>query len=198
MFRVAQRSRHVLRWALIGKGQLKRGTDRIETGFRLFLLVALLAAAPLGFAVGAMVHSRQTVAAAQQLRERHQVHALVLADPQLPTGSESDGGVVKTEVAWYPAAGTERTASVPVPLTVRADDRVPIWVTADGHVTDPPLDSDTVAGNAVSVGFLTGVSVPLVGWALLGLARVALNVHRSRQWQADWLAVEPLWTSQDR
>lgn len=197
MHRLGRWGRQVLTWALVGKGQLKRGTDRVEMGFRLLLLAALVAAVPLGLVVGARVQGRETIAAADQLRDRHQVHAVVLADPHVPAGATPDT-VVRTEVAWFPAAGTKRTAVVAVPLTAHAGDRVPLWVTTDGLVTEAPLDPDLVAANAVSMGFLTVVGLPLVAWGVLALARMALNVRRARQWQEDWLAVEPMWRSRGR
>jgi hypothetical protein len=35
--------------------------------------------------------------------------------------------------------------------------------------------------------------VPLLAWSLHALARLLLDRRRARQWQAGWLAVEPVW-----
>lgn len=187
----------MVRWFLVGTGPLMRRSDRVESAFRLLLLGALLVAVPVALLVGSAVRHGQLRLAAQQAESRHAVHAVVLADPDVPDGAGPDT-FVQTPVGWTTAHGTRKTATVPVPVTDRADDRVVVWLTPAGQVTGPPLDPREAADNAVVGGILAGVGVLLVAWALLGLSRLALNARRSRQWQVDWQAVEPLWTSRER
>ena len=184
-----------VRWLRIGRGSLKRGTDRVEMAFRAAVLVAFLAAVPVGLVVGSAMQRQQVAVAAQQARERHPVQAVILADPALPSDTTAD--TAPAAVSWSDH-GKERTATTDVPVTARAGTAVTLWVSSDGRVTTPPLDPGTALGPAIWVGALAGLGVPFVAWCALGLACGILAVRRSRQWEADWQAVEPLWTSRER
>jgi hypothetical protein len=186
--------RRVVRWFLVGTGPLARRTDRVERAFRWLLVLAVLATVPVALPISSALQHRAVAQAARQAATRHAVHAVVLTDPQVPDASSPDV-VVPTAVGWTTATGKHRTATVPVPVTDRADDRVVVWLAPNGDVTSPPLDREEASANATVLGFLAGLCVPLAAWALLWGARLVLNARRSRHWQADWQAVEPLWTS---
>jgi len=194
MRRLFGRGRRMVRWVLGGPGPLKRGSDRLETGFRVFLMLAVLAAAPVGVVVGGAVEHHDAALAAQQDRERHPVQAAVLADPPVPDGAEP-GSLVQAVVGWTPPDGRQRTATVAVPFGTRAEDRVRVWIGPDERPATPPLTPRDVRGGAVWAGILAGIGLPLVAGLVLVGACAALDVRRARQWQIEWLAVEPVWTS---
>lgn len=198
MRRVVRSCRHACRWFLVGKGSLKRGTDRLEMVFHLFLLVAVLSAVPAGLVAGSAVDRSDAAVAAQQARSRQQVQAVALADAQVADGASADAADVTT-VAWTGLKGRQTTAVITVDPAVRTGDHVPIWVTrSDRKLTDPPLSGSDVRATAAWVGIMTGLGAILTGLLLLFGGRRALDARRFKQWAADWQAVEPVWTSNRR
>lgn len=193
---VGRRAR-VTRWVAGGRGPLKRGTDRIEALLRLLVIVAVLGAAPVAVLTGRVVHQHGTSLAAEQARDRHEVRGVVLVDPPAVSSDMTDT-VVQTTVGWTGADGTQETADVPVPVAARVDDPVTLWMTDDGRLTTPPLDRERVLGRAVWAGTLAALGLVAAAWALLWLARRALDARRFRQWEREWSAVERLWTSPER
>lgn len=194
MRRLVGRGRRIVRWILGGAGPLKRRTDRIESGFRIFLLVAVLAAAPVGVVVGGAVKRHDAAVAAGQARDRRPVQAAVLADPVVPDGA-GPGSVVPAVVGWTPPDGRQRTATMAVPLGTGAEDRVTVWIGPGERPTSPPLSPRDIFGRALWSGILGGMGLPLVAALLLAGVCTALDARRARQWQVEWLAVEPVWTS---
>jgi hypothetical protein len=89
----------VARWLPPGTGPLKRGTDRIETAARLFLLVAVLAAAPTALLVTTVVRGHLATVATEQAADRGPVRATLLADPPRRTPSASAAAIANAPVA---------------------------------------------------------------------------------------------------
>ena len=198
MRRVVRSCRRACRWFLVGKGSLKRGTDRLEMVFHLFLLLAVLSAVPAGLMTGSAIERSDAAVAAQQAHSRHQVQAVALADAQVADGAPADAAEVTT-VAWPGLKGRQTTAVISVEPAVRTGDHVPIWVTIrDRKLSDPPLSGSDVRATAAWVGIMTGLGIILIGLLLVCASRRALDARRFRQWEADWQAVEPVWTSNRR
>ena len=198
MRRVVRSCRRTCRWFLVGTGSLKRGTDRLEMVFHLFLLLAVLSAVPAGLVTGTAVARHDAAVAAQQARSRHQVQAVALADAQAADGASADAAEVTT-VAWTGLKGRQTTAVISVDPTVRTGDHVPIWVTTtDRKLSNPPLSGSDVRATAAWVGIMTAFGTILIGLLVLAAGRRALDARRFRQWAADWQAVEPVWTSNRR
>ena len=194
---VVRRRATVTQWVLGGRGPLTRGTDRIEVLVRLLVLVAVLGATPVAVLTGRAVHQHATALAAEQARDRHEVRGVVLVDPPAVTSDTTDT-LVQTTVGWTGVDGTQETADAPVPVAARVDDPVTLWLTDDGRLTTPPLDRERVLGRAVWAGTLAALGLVAGAWALLVLARRALDARRSRQWELEWSAVERLWASRER
>jgi hypothetical protein len=190
-----RRGRRPLLRFLLGSGPLKRGTDRVEMTSRLLLLLALLLTAPAAALCGIAAHGHLLGIARVQVAERHAVSAVVLTDPQ--TGSARDAEnysqVVDATVRWVTATGDGRTATVAVPSTAHAGDRVPLWISRSGARTTPPFTREAADTDSLSLGAAVMFGLPLVAWGLHGLTRMLLDARRARQWGEGWLAVEPLW-----
>ena len=185
------------RWLGIGTGRLTRGSDRIEIVFRWVVLLGFLVAVPFGAVVGSVIQKNQTAVAAEQVRERHTVRAVVLDDTDVP----ANAWMVSAPIAWTGDDSTRHTAAATVPVNsqartvLAAGTTVTIWVTAAGQLSTPPLDPSIARGYAVWGGIVAAMGAPVAAGCLLWLVHALLDVHRFRRWEAGWQAVEPLWNS---
>lgn len=195
MTTVDGRGAGVGRWLLAGRGPLKRGTDRVEMLFRMFLMVALLVATPIGSLIAVTVYQHEEAVASRQAQDRRPVRAVVLVQP--PAAVSADA-VVQARVGWTDPRGAQQTADVAVLATTRLHDKVTLWTTPDGRLAPPPLDHRDVTATAAWAGIFGGLLIVLLAWAQLALVRLGLNRRRARQWETEWLAIEPLWTARGR
>lgn len=183
------------RWLRGGNRRLIRGSDRIEVMFRWVVLLGFLAAVPFGVVVGTVIQKEQAALAAEQVRERQTVPAVVLADTVVPENAWS----VPARVAWQGDNKAWHVAVVAVDAHARrglaAGTEVRIWVTSAGGLSQPPQDPSTRRGYAIWGGMLAGLAVPMTAGFILWVVHASLDVHRLRQWETDWRAVEPLWNS---
>lgn len=191
----SRRWRRLVRWVVVGTGPLKRGTDRVEMLTRLLVVAAVLCAAPAALLVGASVHGSLLAAARGQAAQRHEVTAVVLTEPPSAVDATASdySALVDLPVRWLTASGEARVATVPVPDTAHAGDKVPVWLTLTGKPTGAPESTEVVASDSVSIGVAVLLSVPLLAWGVHAATRLLLDVRRARQWQAGWRAVEPVW-----
>ena len=189
-------SRSLVRLLLFGTGPLKRTSDRVEIVFRLLLLAAVVAAAPIGILQGSATYDDEGAVTPQQARDHQAVRAEVVADPASADALPPDA-LVEAPVTFTAPDGTAVSTTVQLWATTHAGDRITLWVSPHGRLTGPPEESPRSLGHAVWVGALTGLTVPAAAWALLGCAHLALDARRSRQWQNEWGAVEREWSSRD-
>ena len=195
MTTVDGRGAGVGRWLLAGRGPLKRGTDRVEMLFRMFLMVALLGGDPIGSLIAVTVYQHEEAVASRQAQDRRPVRAVVLVQP--PAAVSADA-VVQARVGWTDPRGAQQTADV----AVLGEDPPP----RQGHALDdarraagppapgsPGRDRDRRVG-----GHLRRPADRRLLLAQLALVRLGLNRRRARQWETEWLAIEPLWTARGR
>ncbi len=173
------------------RNPLRRGSDRVETAVLAVLVIVFLVAAPFtALAVGswALARAHQT-----QLAERassYQVPALVLK-LEAPSG----GGYPSARARWTAHDGKVVTGDIPVPLGAAVGSTQWQWTTADGQLTDPPLEDSQVTGQAsVAEGF--GVFTLAVLLTVTGLVtRWTLDKRRMAAWDTEWRANGPHWTT---
>jgi hypothetical protein len=190
----------------LGSGPLKRGTDRIEMASRMFVVAAVLAAAPVAISVGSMTRTHLHEAAVAHGAELHRTEALVLSDVYRPRPSSGDGlssayaarAVVRTRASWVTPAGSTRVGDVVVPAGTRAGTSITIWLTPDGRLTAAPADASVVAAGAAAAGALAFLAVPLAAVGLHLVTSWLLDRRRARQWAAGWASVAPVWNAEER
>jgi hypothetical protein len=139
-------------------------------------------------------------AAAAGIRQEHaergwrQVPATLLQSAAEGTGSSPDWGAAWVPARWQSPDGQRRTGLVATGLSARAGQQVPVWVTAAGQLTRPPL---TAAGVYDQVCFVV-LSVTMGLAVLLAVAAVSVRLlcdrRRMAGWQRAWDAVGPLWS----
>jgi hypothetical protein len=179
------------------RNPLRRASDRVETAVLALLVIAFLVAAP--FAAQASGAWAGGLARHAQLTEEaswHQVPARVL---KAGSNVQDGGGYAaldsEAQARWTAPDGKVVTGEIPVPLGTVAGAIVRLWVTSDGHPTDPPLQGSQVTGDAVLAGSFSVIALATL-LAITGmLARRALDKRRMAAWDAEWRATGPRWTT---
>jgi hypothetical protein len=175
------------------RNPLRRGSDRVETAVLAFLVIVFLAAAPFAaLASGSWALARAHQAQLVERASSYQVPAVVLKLDTPSGGAYADLGA---QARWTARDGTVITGEIPVPLGTGAGSTQWLWTTADGRLTNPPLEDSQVTGQAhVAEGF--GLVTLAVLLAITGLVtRWALDKRRMAAWDAEWRATGPSWTT---
>jgi hypothetical protein len=176
------------------RNPLRRATDRLETAVLALLVIAFLAGTPFAaFATGAWIHGMARGTQLAQEHSRWQVMAVVLAVTPPSPGTVGLGW--QALARWRAPDGREATTEIPVPSGTAAGTRLPVWSDRGGDFTLAPLaDSQVTAQTAsgVALGVIMSASVIAIAAAL---ALRALGKRRMEDWDADWAATEPRWTT---
>ncbi|HEY3482675.1 MAG TPA: hypothetical protein VG674_23020 [Amycolatopsis sp.] len=177
------------RTVLPRRGSVARGSDRFQAGLLVFAVLLALAALPVAASIGSETYARQQGESAQQLSERTQVTATLLADgPDITVNSRA--GVVgngrPTDATWLLPDGTRRVGQVVADQGKLKGETLTVWVDRAGSPVDPPLSSAGVVIDAV----VLGLGLWLGSLALLALcyrlAVFSLDRFRFAQWQQEW------------
>jgi hypothetical protein len=195
--------RRSLRRFSLGRGPLKRRSDRIQVFGRFLVVLSFLISPPIAVAVtSAMtVHLREVAEA--EAAERSPISATLLEDADARDGSQGDYGdygvasdrPVPTRAVWTAPDGTQRNGLVRVPPRTSSGTSVEVWVDRDGDIAREPQDPAGISGTATAFGLLPLIGVPLAAWTLYAILTFALDAHRERRWGEDWAEVEPDWHS---
>ncbi|MFW3168600.1 hypothetical protein [Geodermatophilus sp. CPCC 206100] len=177
----------------LGRGPLKRGSDRLECAARVLLVLVAVLSVPIALAVGTGLRADLQETAARQAAERTLTTAVATADASVRRGAALGGSPV-VPAWWTTPDGAVTEGDARAPAGTGAGEVFEIWVTADGRQAGPPLTSREATQSAVVL--------TLVGWtgalAATGLLHVVLcwllGRHRARDWAREWAAVEPTWT----
>ena len=177
----------------LGRGPLKRGSDRLQFAARLVLVLVVLLSVPVALAVGTVVHEQLQVTAAQQAAELIRVTAVAVEDAR-PTEAAHYGGRLRTTARRTAPDGTPAEAYVPAPAGTRTGQPVPVWTTADGRPAAGPMTAlEVVRSTVVLVTLGWSCALVAAGTAYAGLGWV-LDRHRDRRWTREWAATEATWS----
>jgi hypothetical protein len=172
---------------------LRRGSDRVETAVLALLVIVFLAAAPFtALASGSWALARAHQAQLAERASSYQVPAVVLKLDAPSGGAYGDPGA---RARWTAHDGTVITDEIPVPLGATVGATQWLWTTADGQLTNPPLQDSQVTGEAhVAEGFSVATLAVLL--AITGLmTRWTLDKRRMAAWDAEWRVTGPRWTT---
>lgn len=188
--------RSLIRRLLLGAGPLKRTTDRLHALSRIVVLAALLAAVPVGCAVGGTVSGLLHATAQSQAAARTERTATLLADA--PVASSADGGDVVARAQWLGPHGRTLSGRVLAPSGATAGSTVTVWVDRAGRITSEPMRSGDIAVQSFTAGLVAALGLPCLVLLLHLLAVQLLDRARFRRWSAEWATVEPLWAGRTR
>ncbi|MFI5590060.1 hypothetical protein ACIA5G_33785 [Amycolatopsis sp. NPDC051758] len=165
-----------------------RGPDRLEAVVA--LLLGLLVLASVAVICGRVVadYDQLTATAAADGRSRHQVAATVRPDLPVPSAAApAGGGLISVTVTWVAPGGRVRSGVVRLGAGSALPPQVWLWVDGTGAQVAPPLSGSEAFTTAI-LGGLVWESVVLVvlGGAYL-VTRRALDRHRARLRERDWL-----------
>ncbi|MHC3469832.1 Rv1733c family protein [Streptomyces sp. 7R007] len=186
--RRTRRAGRLWRWRA---SPLRRRSDRAEAWIILAAwLLALLAGLATGCAAGAWV--------ADSLAERraavHPVSAVLTENaPKAIVTAYGTDGMVWARVRWTGADGVTHTDRAKVERGKAAGARVTVWLDAAGNPVTRPPDAAESRLQAAVVGVPAGLGASVL--VLVGgrLVRDRLDRRRYREWDAEWLLVEPQW-----
>lgn len=176
------------------RNPLRRASDRIETAALAVLVIAFLVGAPFAaMATGGWIHGMAQRAEISQQASRSRVPAVVLSVTASVGGEEKVSD--EAEARWRAPDGREVTGEVPVPAGTAVGQTVQVWTDQAGDPTTAPL-ADSQVGDQTVLGEILGV-IAVAGVVTLAgeLICWALNRRRMADWDADWHATGPRWTT---
>src|SRR4051812_27735186 len=103
------------RTVLPRRGSVARASDRFQAGLLIFVALLALAALPVAAAIGSETSVRQQGESAQQVSERAQVTATLLADgPDITVNSRAGvvGNGQPTDATWTLPDGSRRVGKI--------------------------------------------------------------------------------------
>jgi hypothetical protein len=165
----------------------------VETAVLALLVIVFLVAAPFAaLASGSWALARAHRAQLVERASRYQVPAVVLKLDTSSGGAYADPGA---QARWTARDGTVITGEIPVPLGTAVGSTQWLWITANGRVTNPPLEDSQVTGQAyVAEGI--GIVTLAVLLTITGLVtRWTLDKRRIAAWDAEWRSTGPRWTT---
>jgi hypothetical protein len=176
------------------RNPLRRATDRAETVVLTVLVILLLAGGPFAaLATGSWTHAMAQRTQLAQEASRRQVTAVVLS---IVPPSAADWGLTwQAQARWRAPDGREVTNEIPVPSSTAVGATLPVWTDLSGNPTTAPLLDSQVSGQVVT-GEIAGV-IGLAGMLAVTGALVlsGINKRRMADWDAEWRATGPRWTT---
>ncbi|MEU4524648.1 hypothetical protein AB0F52_38755 [Amycolatopsis sp. NPDC024027] len=171
------------------RDSVARTSDRFQAGLLVSVVLLALAALPIAASFGSETYARQQSQSEQQLGERTQVTATLLADgPDIAINSRAGvaGNGEPTDATWVLADGTRRIGHVVAARGTLKGETLTIWVDRKGNPVDPPLSNAGVVIGAVAVGLglWLGALALLAAWYRLTV--FSLDRSRLARWQQEW------------
>lgn len=187
------------RWWLWRRNPLRRPSDLLQAWIGLVLAVTVGITAPVAaWAVGTIVHDRFTAVAREQARTRHHITAVLVADvvrhPE-PGSAEAREAQYPAEVRYTAPDGRPRTATTDVTPGLLAGNRVRVWSSAEGTLTEPPMQPEEIRNRAVGSGIVATLMVIVAGALAYRLTARVLDQRRMRSWEAAWQQAACRWTT---
>jgi hypothetical protein len=175
------------------RNPLRRGSDRVETAVLALLVIVFLAAAPFAaLASGSWVLAWDHQAQLAERASSFQVPALVL---KLEAPGGGPYGDLGAQARWTARDGTVVTGDIPVPFGAAAGSTQWLWTTADGQLTNPPLEDSQVTGQAHVAEGLSVVTLAVLLTAAGLVTRWTLDKRRMAAWDTEWRSTGPRWTT---
>ena len=185
------------RWLGLDHNPLRRRGDRLEVAARLATVLLILTAVPLAvIGVGRTVnHSVIRQAQAERASDRQVSAVLTQAAPAQGTPDPySDVQTAWVAARWTAPDGTVHTGQLLALAGARKGSTARIWISATGSLTSPPATHGDIVSDVFIASAATSLILLVVLMGLGGLALRLLDRRRMSAWDAEWRAVEPLWT----
>jgi len=190
--RTAERPMRQQARLLMGRNELRRGTDRVEGAVVLLLLAAFLCAIAGAVLLGEHLYHTQRAASA---RLRPSVAVLTQNGPY----NAGLTGAGQATARWRMPDGRQQpgvltTLTTPAITDAPAGTRVQIWLDPSGQPAAQPPDAVEVVFTAVVIGTSAACGAGAVLLGCYGLARLLLDRRRLAAWESAWALTGPRWT----
>ena len=164
---------------------LRRTSDCVEEfGRRTWLVVALLGI-PLAVAISIGWHARAAADAHSYAATVHTADAVTLEGTASPAMAPPiAGGYVSAQ--WTTPDGTERHGTAEVPLGTQAGEQVPIWLTDDGDLANPPPARTQLLFDAGFVALAIVLVTLAIAYLSYRILRLGLDRWRLHEWDRAW------------
>lgn len=183
-----------LRGRRLDRNPLRRASDRVETLVLALLMAAFLAGVPFAAgACGALTRAAADRVQAGQRATRSEVPAVLLQAAPLNAAVAAVLPYVRAQ--WTAPDGKRLTGQVSAPPGTAAGTAVRVWVTRDGQITDPPLLDSQISGQVTLAEAGAGTVLALMLFFTGALARRSLDKRRMADWDEEWRATGPRWTT---
>ena len=175
-----------LRWPRVGillglgRNDLLRISDRVESIATAIVVIIAIVAMPLAAAVGTSIHETRSKANTEYAASLHHIEASVVGDG-MPKRASLDEVVYLTPVRWN-AAGGGRTATVQWSERVHSGNHIMVWVNGSGELAEGPAPVDQAARDGISIAIMLWSTVVALSAGVLRLLRWRLDIGRAASW----------------
>jgi hypothetical protein len=164
---------------------LRRTSDRVEEIGRSICLVAALLGIPLAVAIAISSHARAAEEAQGIALSAHSAEAITLEDAAVPGAAPPVAGTYVT-AKWSAPNGTTRKGTLEVPAGTEAGERVSVWLTDRGELTDPPPARSQLFIDALFLALAIMFLVAGAAYVTFRLLRFGLDRWRLHEWDRAW------------
>lgn len=164
---------------------LRRTCDRVEEVGRNICLVVALLGIPLAIAIAIGSHAGAAEEAQQIAMSAHSGEAITLEDAGESVAAPPIAGTYVT-AKWTAPNGTTHKGTLEVPAGTAEGERIPIWLTDRGELTDPPPARSQLFIDALFVALTVMFLVAGAAYVTFRLLRFGLDRWRLHEWERAW------------
>lgn len=195
---VAGRTGRILRRMGFDRNPMRRASDRAHAILKAVLVATFLIGGPITTAyVSHEVEVAGMRAGRAQAADWQRVPAVVTREKLIAVAwrHPGTGKPAVLSVRWKTPRGWSRTGQIQVGRPAVAGSKIAVWLDPSGRLTHPPLTRIDITDRVIGAAIATLAALAFLLWLAGKTALLAFDRHRLARWEADWLAVEPLWTN---
>lgn len=173
------------RWPFhgLGRNELLRLSDRIESIAVVICGILAVIAVPLVASIGTSVHDHVAAERAQHAASVQQAMATVVGEPEASAAYPLHRPW-SVPVSWY-VAGSAHRGTVTSDVKSKVGEQLSIWVDREGTLTTPPAPLGSATANAVGVAVALWLALIGACAGVLQLVRWRLDAGRFARWDRE-------------
>ncbi|MGH3305157.1 MAG: Rv1733c family protein [Streptosporangiaceae bacterium] len=176
---------------------LRRRSDVLEAWLVPAAIVVFLVVCPLVAGLTGLWLRADNAAAQRAQQSWHSVSAVLL---RAAPGPEFTDHGANAWTVWEPARWTvdrqRHAASIPVAAGSTVGSTQTVWLDGRGRVQVPPLTPARLGETVDAAMLISAAGLAIVVGILTLLSRWILDRRRIARWEAEWLALGPIWSHQ--